>query len=106
MEISNDVKTKFRDYMEKEVPGYNNLLDEKVVEELLNDYNKWETWKKTADVCMERGMNSNSGINYANDFEKAMEKAAIEGNNFKRNIDDIKEIYGIKSEDIKEGRQR
>ena len=92
------VLKKFEEKMDKELPGYKTFLDEETIKGLLNDFNKWESFSKTAAFCLDKHLSSSS-IDYENDYNKANEQMAIAADNFKNKISMRKEEYGITSKE-------
>ena len=93
-----EILKKFEEKMEKELPGYKTFLDEETINGLLKDFEKRESFSKTAAFCLDKYLSSSS-IDYENDYNKANEKMAIAGENFKSKISMIKEEYNIASKE-------
>lgn len=98
MEIDSNVLSKFEEYMNKEIPGYEGILDEERIKKLLDKYNALESSKKTASFCLDKALDSNSEIDYLNDFEKANERMALLADQIRSEIELIKETYGIEKD--------
>ena len=93
-----EILMKFEEKMEKELPGYKTFLDEETINGLLKDFEKWESFSKTAAFCLDKYLSSSS-IDYENDYHKANEKMGMYADNFKNKISIIKEEYNITSKE-------
>ena len=85
---------KFEDYMSKEIPGYETLLDAEQLLPLKSTFADWENAWKEADYCLKH-FNNTAGVDYTNDYEKAMKRTAIFGQKLQAAIDKLKEVYHI-----------
>ena len=97
----------FINWLVEYVPYYNKLEQEEK-NELKYYYNEVEIWRKTEQDILKNALYHNtSGINYANDFEKAGANRVRAQNNLDIYLDELAIKYGIiNSEEQKVNRGR
>ena len=63
---------KFREYMNKHCPGWEQK-DLEVVNEALNVFTEWEKWKEIQKDTLNKALNQNvAGLDYTTDYNRAI----------------------------------
>ena len=87
-------------YMEKEIPGYKDLLTEKQINDLKSQYEQIQVWTKTRDHTNSRI--GKGDIDFLNDFKKADRTLERVTGNFYISLENLKQQLNI-GDEVKSG---
>ena len=88
----------FEEYLISELGENANLLSEEQKTYLQDNFDNMNSWSQTARNALDMQFRGKAGIDYTNDYEKAMSEMTRYATNLKATINQIKEIFGISEE--------
>lgn len=89
----------FEEYMENQIPGYQDFILEERLEKLKDLWNKKEEAFSRAGIILKKGLNPNAIIDYTTDLEKANEQGAAYAKQLDSEMNKIKNDLGISNEE-------
>jgi hypothetical protein len=85
----------FDDYLTSNLGTYKDDLNKEQVAFLKSLYDKLLIWQNTANIALQKGLDSKREVDYTNDYEKAMAQVSDASQKLAAAMAEIKQNYGI-----------
>ena len=85
----------FEDYLDSNLGSYKDELTKEQLTELKVLYDKLLIWQNTANIALEKGLDSKRQVDYTNDYNKAMVQVGEAAQKLSTAVKNIKASFGI-----------
>ena len=85
----------FEEYLTSQLGSHIDELSKEQVAEIRKLYDKLLIWQNTAEITLKKGLNNSAGIDYTNDYEKAMKQVGEASQELASKIKEYKDYFGI-----------